>query len=361
MQYVPFSRKELEPKGYFTMLPAGKAPIYNTPISPRENYLLALRGEKPFWIPLFTDCKKFMANIFPDNLVRGAVLSDEPFDRSTLTGGLDMFGIDWEYVPQVGGATVRPGKPFAEEAEEIMEKTIWPDPKSWDWEGCALRNRNYLTTDFALNATIFCGFFERLISFMDFENAAVALIDDDSKPYVHQFFDRLASLYEEMIPLMKQHFHLDSLEFHDDWGSQRAPLFGVETLREMIYPYLKRVVDCVHANDMIFEMHSCGNHAEHTPVMIEAGVDCWAPQFNANDTRAIFEEYGDRITIGVSCPLPIGSPDDQYVAWAHQFVEECVGRPDKRTPFVHNMRTPEIFRQTIYELSRRKLCGSEND
>jgi hypothetical protein len=30
-----------------------------------------------------------------------------------------MFGIEWEYVPQVGGSMVRPGKPFVEDANEI--------------------------------------------------------------------------------------------------------------------------------------------------------------------------------------------------------------------------------------------------
>ena len=43
------------------------------------------------------------------------------------------------------------------------------------------------------------GMFERLISFMDFEGALVALIDDEQKKAVHELFDKLADLYIAMI------------------------------------------------------------------------------------------------------------------------------------------------------------------
>lgn len=355
----PFSKHETErPLGMMRIMPMGQAPIYDTPVTPRENYKLALSGKQPYWTPMFTDCKMFMPNISPDNVCRAFVVGNEMFMfPRDYAGGLDMFGIKWTYEPDVGGSTVMPGHPFIEDAAEIMEKTVWPDITKWDWEGCAQRNASYLDTNLAIDSMIFCGFFERLISFMDFENAAVALIDEDSQEYVHAFFDKLTGLYEEMIPRLKKYFHIDNIEFHDDWGSQRAPLFGIDTVREMILPYLKRVVKCAHDNDIIFEMHSCGSHAEHTPAMIEAGVDYWAPQPDCNDTMAIFEKYGDKITIGVGCPLPLGSSDEKYIAWAHEFVEKCVGREGKRTPFLNNMRCPEALRRTVYELSRKKLCG----
>lgn len=357
MKSVPFSTDELIPQGTFRLLAGGEAPIFSSPVTPRENFLANMCGESPLWTPLFSDCKKFMPSMFPDNPPHGAVLEMKPFSREGLTGGKGMFDIPWFWEALAGGATVIPGNPIISEASELDYKLNWPDPASWDWEGSAKLNRDYFDSNFVRCSTIFCGFFERLIALMDFQYAAIALVDEDDKPYVHRFFDRLVGVYEAMIVRMKKYYNLDLIEFHDDWGSQRAPFFSLNTVREMIVPYLKRVVDCCHANNIIFEMHSCGCCSELTPAMIEAGVDAWAPQRSANDTRAIFEKYGDRITIGMSCPLPPDADENLYEAWVKEFVEQCVGREDKRSPYVHDMRTPLSFREAIYKYSRQKICG----
>lgn len=357
MNSIPFSPQELEPRGYCKNLAGKDVPILSTPATPRENYLAALRGERPLWLPMLSDCKKFMPSFIIENPIRGAVFETKPFSREGLTGGRDMFGVEWTFEALAGGSTVVPGNPMIKDASELDSKLVWPDPDQWDWAGSAMENAEFLRTDYMRCTTIFTGFFERLISLMDFQYAAIALVDEDDQEYVHRFFDRLCGIYEKMIRNYKTYFDLDLIEFHDDWGSQRAPLFSLDTVREMIVPYLKRVVDCCHACGMVFEMHSCGCNADMTPAMIEAGVDAWAPQRTANDTRAIYEKYGERISIGISCPLPPDAPLDEYIAWAHRFVDECVDRPGMRLPYLFDMRTPPGFREAVYELSRRKLCG----
>lgn len=357
MRSIPFSLDELRPAGYFEPLGGGRAPVFSTPATPKEKILAALRGEAPLWLPMTSDCKKFVPRVIPDNLPRGLLLESRPFSRERFTGGKDMFGVNWVWDARAGGSMVVPGAPLICEACELDCKLLWPDPGTWDWAGSSRENAGYIQTDFLLGTTIFTGFFERLISLMDFQNAAIALIDEDDQPYIHRFFDRLCTLYEEMIPRYRRYFGVDLIELHDDWGSQRAPFFSLDTVREMIVPYLRRVVDCAHANGMVFELHSCGCNAALTPAMIEAGVDAWAPQRTANDTQAIYETYGARITIGVSCPLSPDAPERQYIEWAGQFVESCVGRAGLRTPYLFDLRTPPCFREAVYRLSRQKLFG----
>ncbi len=358
MNCIPFSPDEMIPRGTFKNLLGKELPLLATPVSPRENYLAALRGKKPLWLPMFSDCKKFMPRFIGENPIRGAVFETEPFSRENLTGGTDMFGVTWVFQPHVGGSTVKPGNPVITEAAELDTKIVWPDPAQWDWVGSAEKNKEFLNTNFMRCTTIFTGFFERLISLMDFENAAVAMIDEDDKEYVHRFFDRLCGVYETMIRNYKKYFDLDLIEFHDDWGSQRAPTLSLDTVREMIVPYLKRIVDCCHSCGMVFEMHSCGCVGPLTPAMIEAGVDAWAPQRSANDTCAIYETYGDKISIGISCPLPPDAPEEEYDAWLEGFVESYLDRPNLRTPYLFDMRTPLRFRETAYAMTRKKFCGS---
>jgi hypothetical protein len=92
-----------------------------------------------------------------------------------------MFGIEWEYIAQVGGSMVRPGKPFIEDANELADKVVWPDIDKWDWEGCAKANVEYLSKPNFNICWFLNGWYERLISFMDFEGAVVAMIDEDQR------------------------------------------------------------------------------------------------------------------------------------------------------------------------------------
>lgn len=51
-------------------------------------------------------------------------------------------------------------------------------------------------------------FFERLISFVGFEDAAVALVDEDLQEPVHSLLERLAEYYAEFIRRMHRHFNV---------------------------------------------------------------------------------------------------------------------------------------------------------
>ena len=105
---------------------------------------------------------------------------------------------------------------------------------------------------------ILSGFWERLMSLMDVEGAAVALIDEEQKAGVHRLFDALCNLYDEYIDRMVKHCDIDCVLVHDDWGTQNGPFFSLDTCMEMIAPYLKRMVESAHKRGLLFELHSCG-------------------------------------------------------------------------------------------------------
>jgi hypothetical protein len=119
MSIPKFDEKELEVVGELPenpFMPAIK--LYNTPVTARE----AVRGafnRKPYWQILgLVEERIFTPRILPDNVSRAFVFEAQPFDPGK-GGGPDMFGIEWEYVPQAGGSMVRPGKPFVGSANEI--------------------------------------------------------------------------------------------------------------------------------------------------------------------------------------------------------------------------------------------------
>ena len=180
MERVKYDPKEFV--GEYTEDRFGKAPVFHTPVTPKENYFAMFEGKNPLWMPMTTDCKGLDPRVDPDNIARGFVFDgEEPYDRAKY-GGPDMFGIEWVFVEQVGGSMVQPGKPYMEDANDWEKLIKFPDVNSWDWEGAAKGNAEWMekNKDYVENLTLLNGTtFERLISFMDFEGAAMAIIDEE--------------------------------------------------------------------------------------------------------------------------------------------------------------------------------------
>ncbi|NLB29404.1 MAG: methyltransferase, partial [Clostridiales bacterium] len=85
---------------------------------------------------------------------------------------------------------------------------------------------------------------------------------------------------------------------HDDWGSQKETFFSPAVASEMIVPYMRKVTDYLHSQGKFCEIHSCGQAFKQVPNFIAAGWDSWSGQA-MNDTAKIYEEYGDKIILGV--------------------------------------------------------------
>lgn len=328
-------------------------PVYNFPVTLREG-TIALYQRKPYWQITSLEQTIFCPKVNPDNIARAFV-----FDGYHMPpgegGGKDMFGIEWEYVPQVGGSMVRPGKPFLSDANEWSEKVVWPDIDSWDWEGSAKVNEPYLDTPFFNMCWFLNGWYERLISFMDFEGAIVAMIDEDQKDAVKDFFDKLSDFYIRLFDRYLTYFpHIDGFCIHDDWGSQKETFFSPATVEEMIVPYMKRVTDFIHSKGKFCDLHSCGQLLKQVPNMIAAGWDSWGGQA-MNDTQRIYELYGDKIIISVIPDMydPTTKTEEEQRAAARAYAEKYCDplKPSAFSFYGAAIMTP-VFREELYKQSR---------
>ena len=354
MERIPFRKEELEIKASSPTNGRKSMPLLNTPITPRENFLMFLQGEEPLWMPFYCDMLSFTPAVVPDNVSRGFVFDDSGFDADKDAGGPDMFSVEWEWVPTVGGSMVRPGAPKVPDITEWEKYISFPDVDSWDWAASAETNKRLIAQkDLLPNATIMNGLFKRLISFCDMDEALVSMVDEDAQEGVHRLFDQLADFYPKLIRKYKEYYHVEMITFHDDWGSQRAPFFSLDTVEEMLVPYLKRIVDAAHEMGLYFELHSCGKNELLVPAMIDAGVDMWNGQ-PMNDKKMLAETYGDKIIIG-SDPRPL-TPDtdpEEIRSACKEFVDtfNCY-----RTYGGRALRVPGA-REAIYEFSRVAKCG----
>lgn len=361
MKKIPFNESELKVVSELPNFMGTSNPVYDFPITMREAGVSTFRDKDPMWMVTDIEVNYFTPSVIPDNGARGFVFEGEPYPREKF-GGKDMFGIEWEYIDVAGGSMVKPGNPLMTDANEWKEKVVFPDIDKWDWEGSAKLNKEYLNNGRCNVMMLLNGcWFERMISFMDFEDAAVALIDDEQTDAVKEMLHELTSLYLRLVDKCLEHYDLDGFSIHDDWGAQKDPFFSAEAAREIILPEMKRFVDHVHSKGKFVDLHSCGHIEARCDIFVEAGFDSWTPM-PMNNTQDLYEKYGDKIVLGIVSDAPFDpattSEADQRAA-ARAFVEKYTkpGKPAMYSTFYNppGMLTP-AFREEMYKASRERYA-----
>lgn len=356
MNKIPFSESEMEIR-YTIPGRRGRmdTPVFDAPITACENFKKAIFEKSPCFVPDYKHILNFTPRVVPDTEARGFVFDGgEPVSHPE--GFLDMFGVKWLFIEVAGGSMVEPGHPVLSDMNEWKEKIQWPDIDTWDWEGQLALSRDYIKNpELALAPTILTGYFERMISLMDFEGAAMAMIDEEQQEAVHGFLDRLADLYCGLIDKFVEYFHIDGICIHDDWGSQRSPFFSLETVRSMLVPHIRKVTLHAHGKGLFYDMHCCGQVEALIPAMVEAGVDSWSGQ-EMNDKAKLYHLYGRELMIGVDTPvIPEDMPREEVDRLAREYVEEFVnpGAP-AMIGFASQIHHP-YFIEALYRYSREKL------
>ncbi len=340
----PYQPKELEVVDEVASLFGTKTLVKNTPVTLRRNAEAMFFEKQPFFMAQGSHFRTFTAGIYTNNLGRGHGADI-----------VDAFGIHWKYEPTAGGSIVVGGDPKIPDLEHWQDYIQMPDIDSWDWEGAAKAAK--LDPRFPTYFSFSNGFwFERLISFMDFMPAAMALIDDELTDSLNDLFDATTELGCKLVDKFCEYFpQMDCIEVHDDWGSQKAPFFSSDVAEELFVPHMKKFTDRVHANGRVAMLHSCGHNVDRVQSYINAGFDYWTPQ-TMNDVKKLYTEFGDKIVIGVF-------PEEQNIAQlpeadqrriAREFADfyNQPGKPATLGITGERMVTP-VFMEELYEYTRK--------
>lgn len=359
---IPFKNEELKVVEQCPNFFGGLNPVYDFPITRRQEAINVFRDHKADWMMTDVEMNTFTPSVIPDNVARGFCFEGgDPLPREKF-GGKDMFGVDWVYVDIAGGSMEDPAKPhLLEDVNDWKEKIVFPDIDSWDWEGSAARNKEYLANGKGNMMTWLNGpWFERMLSFMGFENAALALVDEEQEDALKELLHATTDLYIRLCDKAVEYFDLDGFQMHDDWGSQKAPFFSEEIARKFFLPEMKRYNDHLHAKGLYSELHSCGHIEDRCNIFVEAGFDTWTPM-PMNNTIDLYEKYGDKIVIALVTDQPFDpetTSEEEQRAAARSFVDRVVkaDRPAIWSGFYNapGILTP-AYREELYKASREKF------
>ena len=346
--------KELQSRGTYAIegtyygYPYSEVARLTPPITPRENLLRYYHGEDYEWVPdLNSDQIDITPHCIPD------------VDACDFEGGFDAFGVKW--IPVEGGdlpSFVEPGFVLLEDIAD-WESLKWPDVDSWPWAEYAARyNEAYKNDDRLRRGIVLSSYFERLISIMGFEGAAMAMIEDPES--IEAFFDKLSELNIQIIKHYIEDFHCDAIMIHDDWSSQRSPFFSVNTARELLVPQVKKLADYCHGRNVIFTLHSCGNGEWMIPAMKETGADAWQAQFNALDLEACYEACGDDLIIETYPDLPPEIRGEALEDFVRDTLDKACVKHKSLVLFMEYDfdRAPEL-RRTFYKVGREMAADGK--
>jgi hypothetical protein len=331
-------------------------------LTAKENFRLFASGKTPQRYPLTgmlnSDFRPFSPRMFPEYVARHMVIDGEgPCEYPTNHTYCSWFDLYWDFVPVANGATVHPGNPRLTSMSDWEQHLTLPDLDELDWEGCAAHNQEYCNdSNQLIQMVVLTGFWERLISLMDVENAAVALIDEEQADGVKRFMQKNAELLIGFVDRMSDILPIDNVMIHDDWGHQNSAFFSLDTCREMILPYIRQLTDFIHKKGMTVEFHCCGKNIALVPAMVEMGVDIWNGQ-PINDFDTLAEQYkGTGIGFGIPGPQVEKDADEAALrAAAREFVlrhrEHHIGINVWRT-------APEVI-PYLLEYSEKLYAGEE--
>ena len=301
-------------------------PAFDTPITPKENFLRAARRDKPLWMPNhYTDLQEFEHNELgvhkPGRFQGGPdFLASWKEDKAFL----DPYGNSWSWVTSAQGAMLTPGTKVLDDITEWEKVIKWPVLDEWTYKEVA---EKFMAEQYdpakALRINIFQGCTEMLVAFLGgYGEGMLAMAEEPEavSDFFAFFSDRMISFYD----YMKKLYPIDIATYHDDWGTQRETFFSPKMMEELVYEPTKKIVDHIKADGVIFHFHTCGNVTRFMPYICDLGFDLLQIQRNALDLPKLKELYGDRVGFNTTLEdyIPgVAYTDEQIVGIVRKTVD----------------------------------------
>ena len=210
-------------------------------------------------------------------------------------GGLDWFGVEWEYVPALHSPMVKPGTKRLSDITKWREELVFPDLDAIDWAAAAGEEtakwdrENKISFMMLIN-----GMFERTHALMGFEDAMCAMYDEPEEYQV--LVDAITEYKLRVIDIIGTYYKPDVLSFHDDYGTNDSMMMSPELWRKFFEEPLRRVIERTQSYGIFYEHHSCGYIAPIFNELVELGIDAIDPLQISNPVRELKDKYQNRVT-----------------------------------------------------------------
>ena len=254
-------------------------------MTPKENYLMMLRGEIPEYVPSFVEM--YSAG-FEEELLTPARAPNGPIVTSL---GVTYVGTAEDNY----GAMPKPGEVVLDDITKWRDVIKLPDVSHRDWEGYYKKMTENIDRE-QLAVRIGGGdYFLTLVSLMGFENALLSMYEEPEE--VIALLDYISGFYLEVMKQQIRYVKPDYFGLMDDDAAYRSPFFSVEMYRKLFKPFHKKHCDILNEEGILITRHDCGKSEQFIDDWLELGIVSWNPCQVSNDLKAIKKKYLGRLAL----------------------------------------------------------------
>jgi uroporphyrinogen decarboxylase len=178
---------------------------------------------------------------------------------------------------------------FFEDYENVLdvERFSWPDPSKYLDREESLRRAKSISDDYIRMGIMWSAHFQDTCAAFGMEQAMMVMLTNPDM--FKAVIDRITNFYLKANEIFYESTkgHLDAILIGNDFGSQTGLMVPPETIRELVWPGTKKLIDQAKSYNLTVMHHSCGSIFPIIDDLIKLEVDIIHPiQALADDMDA---------------------------------------------------------------------------
>jgi uroporphyrinogen decarboxylase len=206
---------------------------------------------------------------------------------------------------------------------EDFEAYPWPRIEEADFSDIEALS-GMLPGNMKIVVTLPGGVLENLIRVTGYEPLCFMLQDDPE--LVRAIVDRVGECELALYQALVDFEEIGALWLNDDLGFKTATMVSPENLREYVFPWHTKLVECAHTHGRPVMLHACGNVSEVMEDLIGTGIDAKHSFEDIIMPVAEFKrEYGDRLAAigGIDMDVISRCNVHEVREYTRGVIEEC--------------------------------------
>lgn len=266
-------------------------------LTPKENYLRAIRGEMPEYVPVHT--MGFPA--WKDEPVFKMVGPNLWGDPAMVgpEGRYDIWGVHYIANEETGYGGIPEPNNFILEDVTRWDKVIRkPEKIDVDWDMQAKKDYEFAQIDRTQSAAMVViplMPFQQLVAFMGFTNGLCAMYEEPEA--VEELLNYLTDYYMPYIEKSIEYYNPDMVYLLDDTAAKMNPFVSLKMYKEILKPIYIRLLKPANDRGIPVQFHNCGRCEDFVDDMLEFGVKVWDPAQTQNNLLAVKEKYKGKLVV----------------------------------------------------------------
>jgi len=267
-------------------------------LTEKENYLMALSGMQPEWVPRQTFGPMPGAKLpIPMHILEPPML--HPHRQSFGQPGFDMWGVYYVPAAEAGnGLLPEPNNFILRDIRKWRDVIKAPSLEGIDWEDMVKKHieaSGIDRTQTAMSLNLHFGYFQLLMSFMGFTEGLTMMFEEPDE--VMDLFTYLCDFYTEVAENVLDLYKPDLITIMDDTAAWGNSFVSPQMYKEMLLPFHDVWAKMARERGLKMTMHNCGRCEPILDMAVEMGVNIWDPAQTCNDLEGIKAKYGNKLVL----------------------------------------------------------------